>query len=261
MELIVFVAGGAAVGLAIGLTGVGGGSLMTPFLSFMGLPLPAAIGTDLMYATATKAGGVVAHWRMGTIHWEITRTLAAGSIPASILTAGTLKVLFAESNYEHILGFSLGLMLLATAAMLVLRTRLLEQAARETVAAQPPIFVRHARLATFTVGVLLGIFVTLSSVGAGVLGTAALLLLYPQLKPLEIIGTELAHAIPLTLVAGIGHWLLLDNIKWLLLLALLAGSLPTVYIGARFSSQIPQEVLRLILALVLALAGIRFIFY
>ena len=258
-DLLILVAGGAVVGLAIGMTGVGGGSLMTPFLNFLGLPLPAAIGTDLLYATATKAGGVLTHHHLDTIRWNITLRLASGSVPAAILTAMSLKVLFTDREYERILGFSLGLMLVATATMLVFRKKLLELSVREEIAAKPPLFVRHANIATVVTGFLLGVFVTLSSVGAGVLGTAALLLLYPHLKPLEVIGTELAHAIPLTMIAGISHWLLLDNVRWMLLLYLLIGSLPAVYIGTRISTLMSQDILRMVLALVLGLIGLRFI--
>ena len=259
MDFLSYIIGGAVVGFCIGLTGVGGGSLMTPLLVFYGVPLRVAIGTDLFYAAVTKVGGVIAHQRQGTIRWRVTGLLAAGSLPASACTALGLKQVFQENGaYIHLLGLSLGVMLVSTALLLMLRERL--QNLRLFSAAPLGRFTaQHQDIATILVGILLGVFVTLSSVGAGVIGTVALLMLYPRLSPIEVIGTELAHAVPLSLAAGIGHWALLDNVRWLLLAGLLAGSLPAVFLGARLSAAIPQTLLRYILAAVLGTIGIRFI--
>ncbi len=261
MDLFSYIVGGAVVGFSIGLTGVGGGSLMTPLLVFYGVPLRMAIGTDLLYAAVTKIGGVIAHQYKGTIHWRITGLLAAGSLPASVCTAFTLQYLYRDSEaYTHLMGLSLGAMLVSTSLLLVLRGRL--QNMRLFSAAPMGTFtVRHQAFATVLAGVLLGIFVTLSSVGAGVIGTMALLMMYPRLSPVEVVGTELAHAVPLSLVAGIGHWVLLGNVRWLLLAGLLVGSLPAVFLGTQLSTAIPQTLLRYILAGMLCFLGLRFIFF
>ena len=261
MDFIYYVVGGAAVGFSIGLTGVGGGSLMTPLLVFYGVPLRVAVGTDLLYAAVTKIGGVIAHQRQGTIHWRVTGLLAAGSLPASLCTAITLQYLYQDSEgYTRLMAISLGAMLVFTALLLVLRERLQEM---RLFSATPMggFTARHQALVTVLVGIVLGVFVTLSSVGAGVIGTMALLMMYPSLSPIEVIGTELAHAVPLSLVAGIGHWVLLGNVHWLLLGSLLVGSLPAVFLGARLSAAISQTLLRYILAGVLGLIGIRFILF
>ena len=249
---------GGIVGLAIGSTGIGGGSLMTPLLSFMGYPLRIAIGTDLLYAAVTKAGGVLAHHRHGTIRWPIAVLLACGSLPAAALTAITLRWVFdSQHNYSTLLQLSLGIMLLGTATVLLLRPWLqsLSRQKYQRQAWQPP------QLLTVAVGILLGVLVTLSSVGAGAIGTAVLLHLYPKLSPSEVVGTELAHAVPLTLIAGLGHWLLLGNVDFKLLLGLLCGAMPMVYLGARLSVIMPQTLLRILLVMILGTLGLRFILY
>ena len=247
---------GGAVGLAIGMTGIGGGSLMTPILVFMNYPLRLAIGTDLLYAAVTKAGGVLAHHRQGTIHWPIALLLACGSLPAATLTAATLLWVFdSQHNYSALLQFSLGIMLLGTATVLLLRPWLKMLGGRQ----QQERELAPPRLLTVTIGVVLGVLVTLSSVGAGAIGTAVLLHLYPKLSPSEVIGTELAHAVPLTLIAGLSHWLLLGNVDFGLLLGLLCGALPMVYLGTRISTIMPQTLLRLLLVLILGAMGLRFI--
>ena len=234
---------------------------MTPLLVFYGVPLRVAVGTDLLYAAVTKIGGVIAHQRQGTIRWRVTTLLAAGSLPASLCTAITLQYLYRDSEgYTRLMAISLGTMLVFTALLLVLRERLQEM---RLFSATPMggFTARHQAFVTVLVGIVLGIFVTLSSVGAGVIGTMALLMMYPSLSPIEVIGTELAHAVPLSLVAGVSHWVLLGNVHWLLLGSLLVGSLPAVFLGARLSAAISQTLLRYILAGVLGFIGIRFILF
>ena len=256
-EFLTLVAGGAVIGLCIGMTGVGGGSLMTPWLNSIGTPLPMAIGTDLIYATVTKASGVLTHHRQGTIHWNITLRLAAGSLPAALLTAIALRLLFPDADYSDLIRLSLGFMLLVTALMLFFRERLQRLAKRGNTLLRFIHSPRHPIMRTVIAGAIVGVLVTLSSVGAGVFGTAALLLLYPHLMPNEVVGTELAHAVPLTLVAGLGHWLLLGNVDLNLLLALLIGSVPGAFLGARIAGYMPQRVLGVTLAIILAFLGLR----
>jgi len=260
LELFFYALAGAGVGLAIGMTGVGGGSLMTPLLVIGGNPLGIAIGTDLMYAAVTKGGAVYAHHRQGTILWRISLLLGLGSIPASMLTAFSLYLFFDEpEEYQDLLRISLGGMLLVTSSFLLLRPGFQRISSHRRQASDTGILGQHQNMVTILVGVILGVLVTLTSVGAGVFGTMTLFLLYPHMKAVEVVGTELAHAVPLTLVAGMGHWIFLGNIKWLLLLGLLAGSLPAVWLGSRLSARMPQETLRFILIFALSALGIYFI--
>ena len=258
LEILYFAVCGAGVGLAVGLTGVGGGSLMTPLLIFSGIPTKIAIGTDLLYAAATKSGALLAHQRRKTIRWDIVLKLSAGSIPASLLTSAALKYWISpETDYSSKLEFSLGIMLVITALVLLFKSRIKGEAKAET--PHNSWIQQHTTLVAITAGVFLGFFVTLSSVGAGAFGTALLLTLYPRMPALNVIGTDIAHAVPLTLVAGMGH-LWNDNINWTLLLGLLIGSLPAVHIGAKLAVKIPNSVLQKFLAGLLFLIGLKFVF-
>lgn len=245
---------GFAVGALVGLTGVGGGSLMTPLLVLLfGIHPAIAVGTDLLYACITKSGGVLVHAANHTVDWQITRRLAAGSVPAA---AGTLLLLLRLAPNVHaaaqLITTVLGVALILTAIALVFRQRILDY------------FVDHvgeleegrARMLTVLLGAALGVLVTLSSVGAGAIGVTVLLLLYPRLPVARIVGSDIAHAVPLTLVAGLGHWLL-GSTDWMLLGSLLVGSLPGIAIGSYVSSRAPDWVLRPILAIMLVLVGGR----
>ena len=258
MDLILYILAGAAVGLAVGITGVGGGSLMTPMLIMFGFPLQVAIGTDLLYASVTKAGGIFAHHRLRTIRWRIVFLLAAGSIPASLLTTYLLRAIFDGANdYAPLLTTSLGVMLILTALVLLFKSRIVKPNPDKP--SPPP--VKHSGKITFIVGILLGIFVTLTSVGAGAFAAAVLLLLYPRLPALHVVGTDLAHAVPLTLVAGLGHLVLLGNVDFTLLGSLLIGSLPAIWIGTRIGAKLPNNVLQPILATILLVIGTKFAFF
>lgn len=244
---------GFAVGAIVGLTGVGGGSIMTPLLVLLfGIHPATAVGTDLLHAAITKAGGTYVHAKQGRVEWRITYLLAAGSIPAAALT------IFGLHHFTHGIGGSkvitttLGVALLLTAAALALRTHL-----RRLSKAQRPEVRRHPAYTVLT-GAVLGVLVSVSSVGAGSLGVTALFFLYPQLKASRIVGSDLAHAVPLTLVAGLGHWLF-GSVDATLLLSLLTGSLPGIYLGSHFAGRVPETVLRFILAAILLLVGSRLI--
>jgi uncharacterized membrane protein YfcA len=255
-DALLYVLAGATVGFAIGVTGVGGGSLMTPLLLLFGFPLHVAIGTDLLYAAVTKAGGLAAHARQRTVDWPLVGLLAAGSLPASLVTVYALHRVFgAPEAYAPLLTSALGVMLLLTAASIVFRGRLPPPVAVET--PLPDRTGASARTLTVAMGVLLGVCVTLSSVGAGAFGAAVLMALYPLLRSVRVIGTDIAHAVPLTLVAGLGH-LGLGNVDFGLLGALLVGSLPAIWIGSRVGDQLPERVMRPVLATLLAALGLRF---
>lgn len=249
---------GFAVGAIVGLTGVGGGSLMTPLLVLLfGVHPATAVGTDLLYAALTKAGGTVAHGRKGHIDWQVTGRLAAGSIPAAALTIWVLSMLPEGSNaIGKIVSHGLGFALLLTAIAILFGRKLREYASRHD---DSPLRQRHLAHITIAVGALLGVLVTISSVGAGALGVAALFFLYPKLSPVRIVGSDVAHAVPLTLVAGLGHWLL-GSVDWALLGALLLGSLPGIWIGSHLSAKVPEHILRRILASMLVLIGSKLVF-
>jgi uncharacterized membrane protein YfcA len=244
---------GFVVGAIVGLTGVGGGSLMTPLLVLLfGVHPATAVGTDLLYAAITKAGGTSVHARKGHVDWRITGLLASGSIPASVLTIWALSLLPKQSAaVTHIISLSLGVALVLTAGAIVFRQKLQRYALAHSedsthTELQAPI--------TVATGVLLGILVTVSSVGAGALGVAVLFFLYPRLPALHIVGSDLAHAVPLTLIAGLGHWAI-GSVDGSLLASLLLGSLPGIWLGSHASARVPERFLRPLLASMLVLIG------
>ncbi len=248
---------GFVVGAIVGLTGVGGGSLMTPLLVLLfGIHPATAVGTDLLYAAITKAGGTVVHTRKGHVDWRITRLLASGSMPAALLTIWALSFLPKQSaSVSQIISVSLGVALLLTAAAIIFRHKLQHRALAQADD------VAHTRLRapiTVAFGALLGVLVTISSVGAGALGAAVLFYLYPRLPAIRIIGSDVAHAVPLTLLAGLGHWLI-GSVDWSLLGSLLLGSLPGIWLGSHASAKVPDRILRPILAGMLVLIGSKLI--
>lgn len=247
---------GLLVGMLVGLTGVGGGSLMTPLLVLaFGFHPATAVGTDLIYASATKTVGSAVHGLRGTVDWQIVRRLAAGSLPAAALTLLLLSQSVERGKDSGAtIALVLGLALVATALATFFRTRI--------VAAIGPAFSRISprtlRLLTVALGVMLGVLVSLTSVGAGALGMTALLLLYPNAPVGRLVGSDIAHAVPLTLIAGIGHWWL-GSVDVMLLLSLLAGSVPGIVIGSLIASRVTDRVLTPILAATLAVVGIKLI--
>ena len=249
---------GFAVGLLVGLTGVGGGSLMTPLLVLVfGFKPATAVGTDLLYAAITKSGGSWVHHRHDNIDWTITGRLALGSVPAAGLTVLLLRQLGAQGHgAAGLISAVLGVALLLTAASLIFRQRLLDHVKRRPASAD---FQKRAPALTILVGAILGVLVTISSVGAGALGVTALTFLYPQLATRRIVGSDIAHAVPLTLVAGLGHWWL-GTVDVVLLVSLLIGSLPGIALGAHFAAKVPERALRGLLASILLLIGGKLIF-
>ncbi|AUM11150.1 sulfite exporter TauE/SafE family protein [Ketobacter alkanivorans] len=261
MDIVVYILAGAAVGFAVGVTGVGGGSLMTPLLLLFGFPPHVAIGTDLLYASITKSGGVFVHKRQGTIRWNIVFTLFAGSLPASLATIYVLHTYFQDSeSYGHVLTSMLGVMLILTSIVLLFRKKIIAESHDHEATGFLAHLQRHSPRYTWVMGIALGIMVTLSSVGAGAFGAAILLLLYPRMPSIHVVGTDLAHAVPLTLVAGTGH-LLLGNVDFYLLGSLLIGSLPAIYIGTKVATRLPEKFLQPMLASMLLLLGVKYAFF
>jgi uncharacterized protein len=251
---------GLVVGIIVGLTGVGGGSLMTPLLMLVfGISPAVAVGTDLLYAAFTKMGGSVAHHRRGTVHWNLVGRLALGSVPASLATTVFLHWLGADATkFNSLITSSLGVALILTAGAIIFRGRL-AQYAKQDAEAKPGWREKHIIPITIFTGVVLGVLVTISSIGAGALGTVALFFLYPKLKATHIVGTDIAHAVPLTLIAGLGH-AALGTVNWVLLASLLVGSLPGIWIGSHLSSRVPENWLRTALATMLLVIGGKFVF-
>jgi uncharacterized membrane protein YfcA len=246
---------GFAVGAIVGMTGVGGGSLMTPLLIGVFKLHPAvAIGTDLWFAAITKTGGAWAHHRHGHVDYRITRLLLTGSLPAALLTIGLMHFTGLTKGWASALTFSLGIALLLTALTVAYRQ------AWQAVGLRLERWIPESRKPTLTVaaGALLGVLVTLSSIGAGALGATLVLLLYPRMAAHRVVGTDIAHAVPLTLVAGIGH-ATLGHVDWSLLAWLLVGSLPGIWLGARLTKTMPEKLVRGLLCVSLVAAGVKVI--
>ena len=231
---------------------------MTPLLVLVfGIHPAAAVGTDLLYACVTKSVGTIVHGKHKTVDWQIVARLASGSVPATMLTLAVLPApgSLVGGGADRMIATVLGCALILTSVSLIFRGRLRTLAIRLADGA----LARHTTALTIATGAALGFLVTVSSVGAGALGVTALLLLYPRLPIAAIVGSDIAHAVPLTLVAGIGHWWL-GSVDIGLVLMLLVGSIPGVIVGSQLSVRVPDAVLRLMLASVLALVGARLVF-
>ena len=258
---LAYVFAGFFVGVVVGLTGVGGGSLMTPILIFFfGVKPYMAVGTDLLFAAFTKMGGTVSFARQRIVPWRVVGWLSVGSIPAALMTLAALHWIGpANPQVQSVMTYSLGLALLLTAAAMFYKTIRGKQlpaslgATDQARATQP----RHWSLPVLF-GALIGVLVTLTSVGAGAIGVSALLLLYPLLPLPRIVAADIAYAVPLTLVAGLGH-ASLGSVDWPLLAKLLVGSLPGIWLGSRLTHLTPDRVIRSLLSLLLAWAGTKLV--
>jgi len=245
------------VGVLVGMTGVGGGSLMTPILILLfGIHPATAVGTDLLHAAVTKSAGSVVHGRNRTIEWRLVRRLATGSIPTTIATIAALSVIGIDGPLAgELINAVLALALIVTAMTLVFRNRLIEH--------YSPLFGalddRKIAAITVAVGAAIGVVVSISSVGAGAIGVTALVLLYPKLPAARIVGSDIAHAVPLTLVAGIGHWFL-GSIDFTIFTSLIVGSVPGILLGSYAALRVPDRALRLVLAVTLLVVATKLSF-
>lgn len=277
-----YIVSGLLVGVLVGLTGVGGGSLMTPLLVFLfGFKPATAVGTDLLFAALTKTNGVwIHHTKHSSVDWRIVRWLSLGSLPFAVATLYVLQHLIAVGKETTgIISLTLGIALLLTAVSILVRSILIRRSEKNNAATVVEIddetevaleedekideikrgrFDRWQIPATVLTGAVLGVLVTLTSVGAGALGTVVLLFLYPKMLTVKVVGTDLAHAIPLTAVAGFGHWML-GNVDFVLLGSLLMGSLPGIWVGSHLSAKLPERFLRPILAVLLLVIGLKFV--
>ncbi len=246
---------GFGVGAIVGMTGVGGGSLMTPLLlSVFKLNPAVAIGTDLWFAALTKTAGSVSHHRAGHVEWRITKLLLAGSIPATLGMVALMYFTGLTKGWASALTFSLGIALLITAVTVAFKQVWVK------VAHWLERWIHDGNRPTLTVlcGFTLGVLVSLTSIGAGAIGATLILLLYPKLPSHRIVGTDIAHAVPLTLVAGIGY-ATLGNVNWELLGALLVGSIPGIWLGAQLTRKMPERIVRTLLCMSLVAAGLKVI--
>ena len=248
---------GLFVGTVVGLTGVGGGSLMTPILVLLfGFHPSTAVATDLLYASATKSVGTAVHGANKTVDWRIVGRLAAGSIPATIATVVLLYTLhLGDDATSKLISTVLGVALIVTAITLLFRRHILAFAERHAVIPSP----QATNTLTIVLGAALGVLITLSSVGAGAIGVTVLIFLYPKIPLARLVGSDIAHAVPLTLIAGLGHSAL-GGLNLPLLGSLLVGSVPGIIIGSHLTARIPETVLRPILAATLAVVGTKLAF-
>jgi uncharacterized membrane protein YfcA len=253
-----YIISGFAVGILVGLTGVGGGSLMTPLLTlFFGVPPTVAVGTDLAFASITKVAGTFAHRFRGTVHWQIVKHLSFGALPAAIVAALALKYFGAlDKEIGQIIRYSIAGSVLLTVVAIIFRGRM-----QAWISAHPEKQLQGTSLvaATIVAGTVLGTLVTISSIGAGAIGATLLVLLYPRLSPAEIAGTDIAYAVPLTAIAALGHWWL-GSIHWELLGMLLIGSVPGITIGSLAARAVPDKFLRILLASTLTGVAAKLVF-
>lgn len=257
--LYYFALAGLLVGFVVGLTGVGGGSLMTPILIHFGVSPAVSVVTDLLYAAITKGGGIYVHHKKHNVDWRIAGLLCCGSIPAALATLWFLSASgFDSETVNTLIKVGLGWAILITAFVILFKQQIMRYSRQNDIWITR-LTGSHQNAATVIVGFVMGVIVTLTSIGAGALGTVALFLLFPFLPVVRLVGTEIAHAVPLTLVAGLGH-ASVGNVDWNLLLNLLIGSLPGVFIGSHLAHRVSDKYLRPGLAIMLIYAGSKLAF-
>ena len=246
---------GFFVGMIVGLTGVGGGSLMTPLLILLfGVHPTTAVGTDLLFAAATKTVGSTIHGFHNSISWKVVTLLAMGSVPGAAVTLWILShTTGVGAETARWISVTLGIMLVLTAISIIFRKQLMNYARRSA----GPSRLKRIVL-TITFGLVIGVLVSISSIGAGAIGVTVLLMLYPKMPMLRVVATDLAHAVPLTLVAGLGHWII-GNVDWIMLVSLLLGSVPGIMIASHFAPRVPEAAIRWILSTVLVIVGLKLV--
>ena len=256
--LINYIVSGFAVGLLVGMTGVGGGSLMTPLLTLLfGVPPSVAVGTDLAFASITKTAGTFTHRLRGTVRWDIVRLLCLGALPAAVLATLALKRFGAlDAEIGQLIRYSIAGSVLLTVVALLFKGKMLAW-----INAKPSRQLQGRPLAIVTIvsGAVLGVLVTVSSIGAGAIGATLLVMLYPKMSPAEVAGTDIAYAVPLTAIAAFGHWWL-GSINWELLAMLLLGSVPGITIGSWAARAVPERFLRALLAMTLTGVAAKLIY-
>ncbi|MBC3868970.1 sulfite exporter TauE/SafE family protein [Undibacterium oligocarboniphilum] len=254
---LTYIFSGFAVGTLVGLTGVGGGSLMTPLLTLLfGVSPSVAVGTDLAFASITKATGTFTHRLRGTVEWRVVRLLCYGALPAALVATLGLKYI-GSLNREigQIIRYSIAISVMLTVIALLFKSKMLDWLNRHP---EKQLHGHKLDIATIAAGLLLGTLVTISSIGAGAIGATLLVMLYPRMSAAHIAGTDIAYAVPLTAIAAFGHWWL-GSIDWALLGALLLGSMPGITLGSMAARAVPEKFLRGILATTLTLVATKLI--
>jgi len=252
-----FVASGFLVGLLVGLTGVGGGSLMTPLLTAVfGISPKVAVGTDLAFAAITKGAGTLVHRLRGTVNWHVVKLMCVGSLPAAVLAIFGLHYLGkVDDTITVVIRWSIAFSVGLTVLVLLFKGQVLEWLNRHPEKWLNP---RQQTVVTIVGAAILGVLVTVSSIGAGAIGATFMSFVYPRMKTAEVAGTDIAYAVPLTAIAAFGH-ASLGTINWVLLASLLVGSLPGITIGSFASKAVPEKLLRALLAVTLTLVATKMI--
>lgn len=247
--LLTYIVSGFGVGLLVGMTGVGGGSLMTPLLTLLfGVSPSVAVGTDLAFASITKSAGAITHRLRGTVRWDIVKLLCIGALPAAVATALALKQFGAlDDSIGQVIRYSIAGSVMLTVVALIFKGKMLSWLNAHP---ERQLHGRSLDIATIVSGFCLGVLVTISSIGAGAIGATLLVMMYPRLSAAEVAGTDIAYAVPLTAIAALGHWWL-GSINWTLLAMLLIGSLPGITIGSWMARSVPEKFLRVLLAMTL----------
>ncbi len=250
---------GLVVGFIVGLTGIGGGALMTPILIVgFGINPAVAVSTDLLYAAVTKMGGVWPYAKKRLVNWSVVIALLIGSVPGALIMLWILSGIEADETLNHLINLTLGVSLVLTSFAVFFRSHIREFVIELDAPKLKAVGRRWRLPVTSVAGFVLGMLVTLSSVGAGALGTALLIILFPHMTMPMIVATDLVHAVVLTGVAGLGHWQL-GNVDPMLLLYLLAGSLPGVYLGSHLGTWMPSKVMQPLMGSLLLIIGLRFV--
>ncbi|WP_068259769.1 sulfite exporter TauE/SafE family protein [Janibacter limosus] len=247
------------VGIVIGLTGMGGGALMTPALIFLGIPPTVAVANDLVAAAVNKSVGAAAHLKHGAPNLKLAGLLVIGSVPTAAAGGWIINQMGTPEQQQAFVKTAIGFALLLAACTYVLRTLLnMRHTIRDVATGKDPYRDEHISIRaipTVVVGALGGLLVGITSVGSGSLIMVALLMLYPRLAPNKLVGTDLVQAVPLVLAAAVGH-VLYAGIDWSVLLPLIIGGSPGTYLGARLASWVQQGVVRRGIAVVLSLTGL-----
>jgi hypothetical protein len=253
-----FIASGFFVGLLVGLTGVGGGSLMTPILTLIfGVPPTVAVGTDLAFASLTKVSGTIAHRFQNNVRWQIVKHLSLGALPAAAIATLVLQRIGSlNQDIGQFIRYTIAISIALTVTAILFRARMIAWLDAHP---EKQLQGRNLTAATIFTGAVLGTLVTVSSIGAGAIGSTILILLYPRLTPVEVAGTDIAYAVPLTAIAALGHWWL-GTINWELLATLLLGSVPGITLGSLASRIIPAVALRAMLATALTGVAVKLVY-
>ncbi len=243
------------VGIVVGLTGMGGGALMTPALIFLGVNPSVAVANDLVAASVNKSVGAAVHWRVGKPNLRLAGLLMVGSVPFAFAGAFIVKAIGNIADQEAFLKQALGIALLFTASTYALRMYLqLRHVTGGNLLAQHDPVLKPAL--TLLVGAFGGLLVGITSVGSGSLIMVALLLLYPTLSAVRLVGTDLVQAVPLVLAAAISH-VLVSGVEWAVLIPLIVGGSPGTFLGARLANWVSQSVIRRGIVIVLSLTGLN----